>query len=72
MKKHWSAYLYVAPAAIAMTALTAIPFVVGAAVSLFAYRDGSFTFVGMATLRHCPRQRLACHLESRPSTLPLA
>ena len=48
MKKHWSAYLYVAPAAIAMTALTAIPFVVGAAVSLFAYRDGSFTFVGMA------------------------
>ncbi|MEC8381578.1 MAG: extracellular solute-binding protein [Myxococcota bacterium] len=48
MKKHWSAYLYVAPAAIAMTALTAIPFVVGAAVSLFAYRDGGFTFVGMA------------------------
>lgn len=48
IKSYWSAYLYVAPAAIAMTALTAIPFLVGAAVSLFAHRDGHFTFVGMA------------------------
>ena len=40
---HWSAYLYVAPAAIART--YGHSFVVGAAVSLFAYRDGGFTFV---------------------------
>ena len=43
-----TAYLYVAPAAIAMTLLTAIPFVVGAMVSLFAHHQGSFTFVGLA------------------------
>ncbi len=43
-----TAYLYVAPAAIAMTLLTAIPFVVGALVSLFAHYQGEFTFVGLA------------------------
>ena len=48
IKKFSFAYLYVAPAAIAMTALTAIPFIVGAAVSLFAHSQGQFTFVGLA------------------------
>ncbi len=48
IKEHWSSYLYVAPAAFAMTLLTAIPFVVGAGVSLFAHHNGTFTFVGLA------------------------
>jgi arabinogalactan oligomer/maltooligosaccharide transport system permease protein len=48
IKRNKFAYLYVAPAAIAMTLLTAIPFVVGATVSLFAHHQGSFTFVGLA------------------------
>ena len=50
-KEVWSsktAYLYVAPAAIAMTLLTAIPFLVGALVSMFAHHQGEFTFVGFA------------------------
>ena len=42
------AYLYVGPAALSMGLLVIVPFVVGAAVSLFAHRDGSFTFVGVA------------------------
>jgi len=42
------AYAYVAPAALSMFALVVVPFVLGAAVSLFAYRDGQFTFVGLA------------------------
>ncbi len=42
------AYAYVAPAALSMAALVVVPFVVGAAVSLFAHRDGAFTFVGLA------------------------
>ena len=42
------AYATVAPAALAMGLLVVAPFVVGAAVSLFAHRDGSFTFVGLA------------------------
>ena len=48
IKRNKFAYLYVAPAAIAMTLLTAIPFIVGATVSLFAHHNGSFTFVGLA------------------------
>jgi arabinogalactan oligomer / maltooligosaccharide transport system permease protein len=48
IKKFTFAYMYVAPAAIAMTALTAIPFIVGACVSLFAHHNGQFTFVGIA------------------------
>ena len=48
IRQNWSAYLYIAPAAIAMTALTAVPFIVGAAVSLFAHHNGEFTFVGLA------------------------
>ncbi len=42
------AYLYVGPAALAMGVLVVLPFVVGATVSLFAHRDGVFTFVGLA------------------------
>jgi len=41
------AYRWIAPAAISMGVLVIVPFVVGAAVSLFAHRDGSWTFVGM-------------------------
>ncbi|MEC8194280.1 MAG: extracellular solute-binding protein [Myxococcota bacterium] len=41
------AYRWVAPAAIAMGTLVIVPFVVGAGVSLFAHRDGSWTFVGL-------------------------
>lgn len=42
------AYLYVAPAALAMLVLTVLPFVIGSLVSLFAHRNGEFTFVGLA------------------------
>ncbi|NOY27431.1 MAG: extracellular solute-binding protein [Oligoflexia bacterium] len=42
------AYGYIAPAAVAMGLLVVVPFLVGACVSLFAHRDGQFTFVGMA------------------------
>ena len=42
------AYAYVGPAALAMILLVVVPFVVGATVSLFAHRDGQFTFVGLA------------------------
>ena len=42
-----SAYLYVAPAAFGMGTLVVLPFVVGAAVSLFAHHNGAFTFVGL-------------------------
>ena len=42
------AYLWIGPATIAMVILVVTPFVVGAAVSLFAHRDGAFTFVGLA------------------------
>jgi arabinogalactan oligomer/maltooligosaccharide transport system permease protein len=42
------AYAYVGPAALTMGLLVVTPFVVGAAVSLFAHRSGTFTFVGLA------------------------
>ena len=48
VRQHAHAYLYVAPAAVAMLALVVVPFVVGAAVSLFSHREGTFTFVGLA------------------------
>lgn len=41
------AYVYVAPAVLAMLVLVVTPFVVGSAVSLFAHRGGEFTFVGL-------------------------
>lgn len=47
--KAWGfAYLYVGPAAVAMTLLVFLPFVVGAGVSLFAHHQGDFTFVGLS------------------------
>ena len=47
--KRWAfAYLYVGPAALAMSVLVMLPFVVGAAVSLFSHKDGQFTYVGLA------------------------
>lgn len=47
--RKWAfAYAYVAPAFLAMTLLTVLPFVVGAAVSLFEYHEQSWRFVGVA------------------------
>jgi len=46
-RKSWRSYLYLAPAFVGMMAVVFIPFVVGAGVSLFAHRDGEFTFVGL-------------------------
>jgi arabinogalactan oligomer/maltooligosaccharide transport system permease protein len=42
------AYLWVGPAALAMSVLVVTPFVVGAAVSLLAHDNGTWTFVGLA------------------------
>jgi arabinogalactan oligomer/maltooligosaccharide transport system permease protein len=42
------AYAWVAPAFSAMGLLVVLPFVVGAAVSLFEYQDQAWTFVGVA------------------------
>ena len=47
MRKQAHAYRWVAPAALAMGVLVIVPFVVGAAVSLFAHRDGTWTFIGL-------------------------
>jgi arabinogalactan oligomer / maltooligosaccharide transport system permease protein len=49
VRKHRRDYLWVLPAALAMTTLVALPFVTGAALSLFAHIGGEWTFVG---LRH--------------------
>lgn len=48
IRKNWYAYAYVAPSALAMTAVVVVPFVVGSVVSLFAHHNGEFTFVGLA------------------------
>ncbi len=48
VRKWGFAYIYVVPAALAMSVLVVVPFVVGAAVSLFTHQDGQFTFVGLA------------------------
>lgn len=48
MKKTYPAYVYLAPAIIGLGVLVAVPFVVGSAVSLFSYREGEFTYVGLA------------------------
>jgi arabinogalactan oligomer / maltooligosaccharide transport system permease protein len=42
------AYLYVAPAALAMLALVMLPFAVGTAVAFCSHRGGEFSFVGLA------------------------
>ena len=41
------AYRWIGPATLSMGILVIVPFVVGAAVSLFAHRDGTWTFVGL-------------------------
>ena len=46
-RKSWRSYTYLAPAFVGMCAVVFIPFIVGAGVSLFAHRDGEFTFVGL-------------------------
>jgi arabinogalactan oligomer/maltooligosaccharide transport system permease protein len=43
-----AAYAYLAPAFLGMLAVVVLPFLVGAAVSLFAHHDGEFTFVGLS------------------------
>ena len=47
--RHRREYLWVMPAGVAMVLLVVLPFVTGAAVSLFAHTNGEWTFVG---LRH--------------------
>lgn len=41
------AYKWIGPATLSMGVLVIVPFVVGAAVSLFAHRDGTWTFIGL-------------------------
>lgn len=48
MKRNGPAYLYLAPAGLGMILLVVTPFVVGSAVSLFAHRQGKFTYVGLS------------------------
>jgi len=48
VKRHKSDYLWVFPAGIAMLILVALPFVMGAAVSLYAHDGGEWTFVGLS------------------------
>ena len=47
-RSSWDAYAYLAPAFLGMLVVVFIPFVVGACVSLFAHKDGDFTFVGLS------------------------
>ena len=47
MRANRAAYLYLAPASIGMVLLIVMPFVVGSLVSLFAHRNGEFTYVGL-------------------------
>ncbi len=46
-RKNYPAYVYLAPAMLAMLVLVVTPFLVGSAISLFAHRGGEFTFVGL-------------------------
>ena len=48
MRKAAPAYAYLLPAAAGMTLVVFIPFLAGAAVSLFAHAGGEFTFVGLS------------------------
>ena len=47
IQKNLFVALWLGPAAIAMTTLVLLPFLVGAAVSLFAHHNGTWTFVGL-------------------------
>jgi arabinogalactan oligomer / maltooligosaccharide transport system permease protein len=46
--RHRWDYLWIGPAAVAMSVLVMVPFAVGASVSLFAHERGTWTFVGLA------------------------
>lgn len=48
IRAHRHAYQWVGPASAAMALLVIVPFVVGAAVSLFSHREGQWTFVGLS------------------------
>ncbi len=43
----WASWIYVLPAVAGIALLVVLPFMVGAAVSLFAHQDGTYTFVGL-------------------------
>ena len=47
LRREGSAYLYLLPAALGMGLVVFLPFLAGAAVSLFAHAGGEFTFVGL-------------------------
>jgi arabinogalactan oligomer/maltooligosaccharide transport system permease protein len=46
--RHLWDYAWIGPATLALAVLVVVPFVTGAAVSLFAHRGGTWTFVGAA------------------------
>jgi arabinogalactan oligomer/maltooligosaccharide transport system permease protein len=48
LARHAWDYLWVAPAALSLSVLVVLPFLTGAAVSLFAHHQGEWTFVGLA------------------------
>jgi arabinogalactan oligomer/maltooligosaccharide transport system permease protein len=48
IRAHKKDYLWVLPAGLAMVVLVALPFVMGAAVSLYAHHGGEWTFVGLS------------------------
>ncbi len=48
IKRGKAAYAYLGPAFLGMLFVVFIPFLVGGAVSLFAHKDGEFTFVGLS------------------------
>jgi arabinogalactan oligomer/maltooligosaccharide transport system permease protein len=48
LSRHKADYLWIAPAGLAVGTLVFIPFVTGAAVSLFDYHGGTWSFVGLS------------------------
>ena len=48
IKRGKAAYAYLGPAFLGMLFVVFVPFLVGGAVSLFAHKDGEFTFVGLS------------------------
>jgi arabinogalactan oligomer/maltooligosaccharide transport system permease protein len=48
LRLHRGDYLWVLPAGVAMLILVALPFAMGAAVSLYAHQGGEWTFVGLS------------------------
>jgi ABC-type sugar transport system permease subunit len=47
MRKHRVAHGFLAPAAISMLVLVAVPFLIGIALGFYDYNDGHYTFVGL-------------------------